>query len=117
MKDVISGLVVAGILQFFGLIFIIAKMIPVMRNEIDNLKDDRDDSYKDFEALRAVIQTHSIHLAEERKDRENIKRELEENKQSLKEINLELKRAVDENTKAIVALETTIKMLGKQLNN
>ncbi len=115
-NDVISGVVVGLVLEGFAVGFVIVKMLPVMRKEIDDLTKSCDAAEKKQEVHRAIVERHSIEMAEGKLERENIKRDLEENKQTLKEINLQLKTAVDENTKAIVALETTIKILGRSLS-
>lgn len=101
--------------EAIALFVVLFKTYPVMQSKLQSLEKNQGDDQDDFNDLKKVVESHRVQLAEEKKERESIKRDLDDTRQSMKEINLELRKAVEENTKAIIALETTLKFIATTL--
>ena len=101
--------------QALGLLLLVFKTYPVMQTKVEALEKIATQAHADAVELKRTVDGQTVTLARETQAREGIKRDLDDTKQSMKEINLELRKAVEDNTKAIIALETTLKILGSSL--
>lgn len=105
--------VVAG--QAIALLVVLFKTYPVMQSKMETMEKVTVQAHTDLVELKKTVDGQTVTLAKETQARESIKRDLDDTKQSMKEINLELRKAVEDNTKAIIALETTLKIIGTSL--
>jgi len=101
--------------QALALLIVLFKTYPVMQTKVESLEKMAAQSHTEAADLKKTVADQTVTLAKEMQARESIKRDLDDTKQSMKEINLELRKAVEDNTKAIIALETTLKILGSSL--
>ena len=103
--------------QLIALLIVLFKTYPVMQTKVESLERIATQAHTDLTELKKTVDGQTVTLAKETQARESIKRDLDDTKQSMKEINLELRKAVEDNTKAIIALETTLKILGTSLRS
>jgi septal ring factor EnvC (AmiA/AmiB activator) len=97
------------ITEAVAFIIVLIKTLPVLNNKVQQLEGERQDLVKKIDGIKSDIHKHDVQLAEAKKERDSIKHEFEENKETMKEIHRDLKRAVEDNTKAIISLEATLK--------
>jgi outer membrane murein-binding lipoprotein Lpp len=97
------------ITETVAFIILLLKTFPVLKAKVDQLETEKIDLNRKIEAINGDMHRHAVQLAEAKKERDALKREFEENKETMKEIHRDLKRAVEENTRAIISLEATLK--------
>lgn len=115
MNDITITLLGVAAGQLVALLIVIFKTYPVIQTKVETLEKIAAQSHTDSVELKKIVDGQTVVLARETQSRESIKRELDDIKQSMKEVNLELRKAVEDNTKAIITLETTLKIIGSSL--
>jgi uncharacterized protein (DUF3084 family) len=95
--------------ELVTLLILIFRSYPVVQSKIIQLESDRKSEQQRIQILTDEINRHSIQLAEAKKERDSLRSELNENKEVMKDAHREFREAMQENTKAITQLDTTLK--------
>jgi septal ring factor EnvC (AmiA/AmiB activator) len=106
IEHLVYSLVITETVAF---VILLLKTFPVLKAKVDQLEVEKTELNRKVQSFNDELHRHTVQLAEAKKERYALKKEFEENKETMKEINRELRRAVEENTKAIISLEATLK--------
>jgi spore coat polysaccharide biosynthesis predicted glycosyltransferase SpsG len=110
-QTIIGGIIVEAIV----LLVVMFKTVPVLENQLKNACEEQDRQSKIIDTLKTGYATQTVVLAEHRKDYDNIKRDFDEHKQLNKEVYSDMKKTVEECTKAIIQLEITMQLLRERI--
>lgn len=117
-----SSLVAGIIAEFIGFLFLAFKTLPVHENRLTRLESglaETNEYRRQMEdRLQMLTRLEEKMLAMTRESDmkfEAMRRTFEENRETTKEITRHLQRAVEDNVRAIVSLEATMKQLGTRL--
>ena len=111
MKEILLALIPVVATESIALFVMLFKTIPVLTNKLEQLEKNEAQTEQEFNALKTVVDKHTVANAESLKDYQRIESDLSDTRNLLKDNNKELRKSLEENTKAIVALETTLKMM------
>jgi uncharacterized membrane protein YcjF (UPF0283 family) len=112
METIIIGAVVT---QLIGMIFLVMRTYPSLSTKVENIINDVNSVSARVTKNNELINTHSLEIGTTKTELVNLKREFENDRETSKEIHKELRKALDENTRAIISLEITLKHLNDRL--
>lgn len=115
MKEYMLIIIPVILAESIALLVAFFKTFPVMQSKMELLEKNEEHNEKAFADLKKVVELQTIQHAEANKDHERLKSDLGDTRTILKENNTELRKSLEDNTKAIIALETTLKVLGSSL--
>jgi chromosome segregation ATPase len=117
MKEILLALIPVVATESIALFVMLFKTIPVLQNKLEHLEKKEAQAEVDYDTLKSVVDKHTVINAETMKDYQRIASDLHDTRNLLNDNNKELRKSLDENTKAITGLEATFKVLANTLLN
>jgi uncharacterized coiled-coil DUF342 family protein len=112
METLIIGAVIG---QLVGVLFLLIKTYPSLNTKVDNLGSEVEAlKQKDIKITDSLNQ-QGLDINTSKTEMINLRKEFDADRESTKEIHKELRKAMEENTRAIISLEVTLKHLNNRL--
>jgi uncharacterized coiled-coil DUF342 family protein len=112
METIIIGAVIG---QLVGNLFVLFKTYPSLSTKVDNLVSEVESLKNKDSKLTDTINQHGLDINTTKTEMINLRKEVDADRESTKEIHKELRKAMEENTRAIISLEVTLKHLNTRL--
>jgi uncharacterized coiled-coil DUF342 family protein len=115
MEAFIIGVALAVTGQFIGLLFVLFKTYPTISTKVDALVAEVETLKQKDTKITDAINVQGLDINTAKTEMTNLRKEFDADRESTKEIHKELRKAMEENTRAIISLEVTLKHLNNRL--
>jgi septal ring factor EnvC (AmiA/AmiB activator) len=112
MENLLLSLVFA---ELIGVVFLLIKAFPTLQTKVASQQEEINAMKTNDSEMLKTLNSHSLELMETRTEMIAFKKDFEESKKSNNEIHKELRKALEDVTRAVISLEVTLKHFNERL--